>query len=738
MNLLKSPWGTVIRIEVLVVLAACMIIFLAVFGFLRRRCTNPLFQTAVMVSYVLSSSLVTYTLGSMQSSAAKSGMHPIWALSLFILFGCADSVTAYSLEDNNQIWRKIYNAYLYFLYVLLISATIITQASQGAGAGLLIYPAYVAFHKFYHRIMASQLASVSWNLNKMVADYMHEEHANHPIREYDAGSMKGYRYLVYWRLDKTSKIEAATSYAARVTTTDDDAQIICIDDIWLRSDKSLSTDLKDACLSFSLFHLLRRRFFGFTCAESAHPKTSDFVFKGLLQLKDDSTGAVDYIRAFKVIEVELAFMYDFFFTKYALIYYSSTSAAVWSLVSVVSAAWAVLTAFLTADFRWLQGEPTVVGDNKTDVVITMLLLVSIALLELLQPLLYWTTIWGRVSFVCQYIRQQQPLRHGFSCCMMRVKELLTKIGLRVSSNGSYWQDMLGQYSLLASVGRNKPIKQLGRKLSRFSKCMILLDYRALNFYPATASFKKKNPVDKPIKLSPQVKEAVAKSLLQHAAAGHGNLTNGVSSLTSNGAHHLLWACDPDPAARILQKKENQTPSILIWHIATCCCEKKAPNYQHKEELKNFKVATALSRYCAYLVVAAPQLLPGHHYDTACVLHAVGEESVQFLRERGKKEFDAMALQGYEPPPEGEPTKSIFESGLKLGKQLEEMPEKMRWKVLADFWPEMLLYISPSDNVKEHIQRLAKGGEFITHLWALLSHAGILERPKQEHHPGSSV
>lgn len=112
--------------------------------------------------------------------------------------------------------------------------------------------------------------------------------------------------------------------------------------------------------------------------------------------------------------------------------------------------------------------------------------------------------------------------------------------------------------------------------------------------------------------------------------------------------------------------------------------------------------------------------------------------MQFLRERGNKEFDAMALQGYEPPPEGEPTKSIFESGLKLGKQLEEMPEKMRWKVLADFWPEMLLYISPSDNVKEHIQRLAKGGEFITHLWALLSHAGILERPKQEHHPGSSV
>lgn len=73
----------------------------------------------------------------MQSSAAKSGMYPIWALSLFILSGCADSVTAYSLEDNNQIQRQTYNACLYHAYVLLISATIITQ---GAGAGLLIHP----------------------------------------------------------------------------------------------------------------------------------------------------------------------------------------------------------------------------------------------------------------------------------------------------------------------------------------------------------------------------------------------------------------------------------------------------------------------------------------------------------------------------------------------------------------------------------------------------------------------
>jgi hypothetical protein len=39
-------------------------------------------------------------------------------------------------------------------------------------------------------------------------------------------------------------------------------------------------------------------------------------------------------------------------------------------------------------------------------------------------------------------------------------------------------------------------------------------------------------------------------------------------------------------------------------------------------------------------------------------------------------------------------------------------------------------MAPSDNVKEHGERLANGGEFLTHLWALLSHAGILDREQR--------
>lgn len=65
--------------------------------------------------------------------------------------------------------------------------------------------------------------------------------------------------------------------------------------------------------------------------------------------------------------------------------------------------------------------------------------------------------------------------------------------------------------------------------------------------------------------------------------------------------------------------------------------------------------------------------------------------------------------------------------MKLGKQLEDMPdEAQRWKAMADFWAKTIIYIAPLHiTAKEHLRKLEDGGEFLTHIWALLSHAGIL-------------
>nr|XP_040247276.1 uncharacterized protein LOC120965473 isoform X2 [Aegilops tauschii subsp. strangulata] len=232
---------------------------------------------------------------------------------------------------------------------------------------------------------------------------------------------------------------------------------------------------------------------------------------------------------------------------------------------------------------------------------------------------------------------------------------------------------------------------------------------------------------KSVELPDEVKEAVIRSLKRTS----GTLSNGRSSLQFNGAEHLLWACewemhlDPSWSQRI----QNQTHIILTWHIATWYCEMVPLSPVAAPEVKvSFCVATKLSKYCAYLVVSAPRLLPGHHYDTRSKFDAAAVEAVTVL-EKSTSKYEEM--KNLTLPQE---TKTIFDSGVKLGRQLEEMEEGARWKVMADFWAEMILYVAPSDNVNEHIEQLARGGEFITHLWALLSHAGILERDP-EHQAG---
>jgi hypothetical protein len=676
-------------------------------------------------------------------------MYPIWALSLYILLGSADSITAYSLVDHLQTNRLVYRFLPDVLFVVLLALT--TSSASRALVIVLLFA--IASLKVVHRVCASQLALCSWNLNKMVADYMDmdQEHNYKGSGSYDPVSMEGYHYLVDWPL-RDSKLEADTAYAAEFTKASD---IIDIERVFLSKDEALTLELKDACLSFSLCHLLRRRFYGFVCREPMQQQAHDFVFKGLLRKND---GSLDYQRVFSVIDIELAFMYDFFFTKHAVLYYGSWAAPFWSLAS---ASVMFVSAYLTAikgvristndavDLCFLFSTSTL----KIDFLITLVILGCIVLLEVAQQLSFWTSIWGRVSFVCQSVRSEEAsngTRGGCSCsCMgflcIKFKEILARIGVHVWRGSSYWQHKLGQYSLLESVdttpsATNSLISFQQSAVTSLS-FVYLLDFAAIHhpLRDGRRALSVRKPGE-PVDLSPQVKEALVRYLdARSNEGGVIKLTNGSSSLYSNGAGHLAWACGHlsdggrSSSASHSQRNGNQVYQILTWHIATCYCEMASVRGPIIHQQVHLDVATKLSRYCAYLVVCAPKLLPGNHYDTTRVFDAVAVEAMGSLRGQ-KDKYDAMRrlpMSGAAAPGSRE---KIFEASVRLGRELEQMEAGTRWKVLADFWTEMMLYVAPSGDAKQHVEFLAKGGEFVTHLWALLFHAGIgLQQDAEDHH-----
>ncbi|VAH86705.1 unnamed protein product [Triticum turgidum subsp. durum] len=126
-ELWKSPRGTVIRIEVLALVAIALSFFFVAFGSSCRWSNRWIIQKGVLAANALSLSLRTYSIGLMQSSPVKSEMYPIWAVSLLTLFGSINSVNGYNLDHNNQLLKLLYQLCLYCGYVLLIGISTISS-----------------------------------------------------------------------------------------------------------------------------------------------------------------------------------------------------------------------------------------------------------------------------------------------------------------------------------------------------------------------------------------------------------------------------------------------------------------------------------------------------------------------------------------------------------------------------------------------------------------------------------
>ena len=66
-----------------------------------------------------------------------------------------------------------------------------------------------------------------------------------------------------------------------------------------------------------------------------------------------------------------------------------------------------------------------------------------------------------------------------------------------------------------------------------------------------------------------------------------------------------------------------------------------------------------------------------------------------------------------------PGETIIKRGAALRKRLlvDITNNELRWKILVDFWADMMLFVAPSDDITVHGEHLTEGGEFVTYLWA---------------------
>ncbi|RLN29314.1 hypothetical protein C2845_PM05G17050 [Panicum miliaceum] len=748
----------IIQVEVFMAAAAVLLFFQLVCGSLRRRSNNAFIQGGLWVSYTLLPPLVTYTLGLMQSSQVTLViMYPVWALSLFLIAGGANSITAYDLDDNRQWKRGVFDILQYDIYFGIVLFQLLYPSSTGhprvestpmsilyrrKGRQFLLHPTSLPFFILFAAVCFSHTfrTIASWMVNhsypsKVLADYMKDYAAaamaansrlgggDHSKEDsFDPVTMKGCKYMVHWPAYKVTGTWNGKSSLYRCEPVPKEG-VVTVGMIWdERNEEKLvshglsSSRIKGACLSYSLSHLLMRHFFGMDCAEASLPETRRFVLEGLLS---ENSASDEYTEAFRVIEVELAFLYDFFYTRYALIFGMEGLFFLMVIVKIVCSfglgAVMLYASLSERRARFINDEYyfIIIGPNVTRVSVTVAIIGAFLVVEALQFILYLGSDWAMVSLACSFLTGRgNP--DGFIPLALR-KRFDFLVSKRRLPLFGYWQNKLGQYSVVEgskffSLRKDFAFESSTLSAFIFSKTIAYLGQSLGNLF----SSKGLHFVKLPDKLKPRIV-----SILKSSSDGH--LTNGKASLQRNGfLQQFSWTL----------QNGTQTESMLIWHIATDYCRIICDNEDLRSRqlacYDNHEVATKLSCYCAYLMSNIPKLLPGNSFDTRSIFDEAMYKAREALGANARDRdalYKALSCSGVD--------NSILTKGLKLGTELEAIEDtSLRWKVMAEFWAEIILYIAPSDNAKAHMERLAQGGEFLTHLWALLTHAGILNRDQE--------
>ncbi|KAF8659914.1 hypothetical protein HU200_058155 [Digitaria exilis] len=649
-----SQVGFLVRVEVLVTLSCALLTALVFLGSSRRNSHSAAFRLVVWLVLMLSYPAVFYTIGLMQSGSFDNSLVVVWAC---FLFGCSDGIATCSVDGNDKQARIMLN-----------------QATQVGR----------------ERVLTAD--------NWLISKYMVDEEQVSSFYDFDPKNMDGYKYVVTGEMKKDGR-DADSAQGKLLDATD--AYVVTVDKVWqcegslLSSKDSSSSKFKDLCLSFALFKLLRRRLNSSPLPELGDIRTAVFVRRGI-------AGGGDHERLFRVVEVELSFLYDFHYARYPS---PKQTLIPETAMFVAQMALSLCTLFSSPLLHYSSNNNPAAGDNKTistglDIWLARLVIALFVILELFQYLSLVLSDWHKVKLLCRYVRRRSW--HGH-----RAMEMLLWLVCRATLTTRYWSNTVGQYSLLHACLENERSWILRMPLRHEWVKRRLTEARTVT---------RRN-------LPTSVKQAIHQHLQSDwlcYSAMYGDRTLQRNILE----YDFEWSTS--------SYRHGGMGNLLIWHIATAIRGAADAGGDAGGE-GSYEAATTLSNYCGYLLFQAPELVTDAIYDERLLMEALHRRIQKHLRSNQCHSERDMFVKLSAFRPSGTNTSEeddILADGVRLGSLIEaKLPdEKQRWKVLAEMWVELLLTVTPSHNVSAHVNRLATGGELITHLWALLTHAGMIERP----------
>ncbi|KAF7138278.1 hypothetical protein RHSIM_Rhsim07G0045400 [Rhododendron simsii] len=417
------------------------------------------------------------------------------------------------------------------------------------------------------------------------------------------------------------------------------------------------------------------------------------VFRDSVQ-KDSS------VYAFKLIEIELGLMYDMLFSKVGTIF------TVWGRVLrflSFSLIVSVLVIYITCD------KPH--GHLEGDHIVTIILLAGAIFLEIagisVQLASDWAVVWA-----CKHIERK------WATWVLFLHEILI-------SKSPRWSGEMGQFSLREYCKNDKPLVINEKWEWLFGREKMLKRFN-LGMFPGSKlkeliighlrekSEKAKggdtlqtstNTVTHVDTSQTSTQKIANVNTVQTSIEKATNVDELPTSELKRGEWTFLRYGGGQQFKQSIGQKLGQ--SIVIWHVATEVCYESDHDKSFGKEL-----AKKLSDYMMYLLVACPDRFP------FCNKYNRLKNDFNDM----KKLFRGAVLN----------ERNTMKGAQRLVEEMKENPK--RWDIMGSIWVEMLCDAATNCPVKNHIQELRHGGEFLTHVWLLLLHFGTpkeLERSKAD-------
>ena len=487
--------------------------------------------------------------------------------------------------------------------------------------------------------------------------------------------------------------------------------------------------------------------------------------------------------AFTLVEIELGFGYDAFYTK-APIIYTKMGCICRFITSSFTIIVFVFFLFVEKHKQYQQ----------TDVIITYILLFGAIILEFLAVILLLSSdrtklLWSKHKhkfhrkIFCFVHMANLIIPCSFKPRVPRktTSPLISCFGNIASCflpyNKKRWSNSLSQYNLLRfSLKHNfvpfqdykcvqktlkyLPIHETLDKFRREDRCEISSHMKKLIFQHflkkskkliEKAEVKKEKPEvekEKPEineenpevkKGKPEINDAKPEFKKEKAEGEKSEYDKNIASLCS-ARGGLVFKEHGDWYSKRFGWSTEQAEfdqSLLIWHIATDLCYQKDVDEDFLDAKDSSK---KLSDYMLYLLVMRPFMLSIGigmiRFRDTC------KEAKQFSKERGisSKDEDKLRRMLLRVCTEVEPTKvkgdrskSVLFDGCLLANQLQKLVDKekwdkeKKWEFICNVWIEILGYAASHCKGYYHAQQLARGGELLTHVWLLMAHLGITEQ-----------